>query len=173
MVGATSPTYTVSAADVGHALTCLVYAYNAAGQSLPALSHAVLPIFGLLTSTGTGGTQKLQAPVVSSFSVRPRPLVELIKRHRLRTKGARFRYHLSQAAAVLIVIQRRLRSGRYVKVVQLVVRNNAAGLDSLKWGLRAHGRAVASGRYRAIIAAVNAHGWSNRRSIRFRVVRRR
>ncbi|HEY5196560.1 MAG TPA: hypothetical protein VIJ51_05990 [Solirubrobacteraceae bacterium] len=43
ITGATSASYTIQAADVGHQLTCVVVATNGAGHSQPASSAAVVP----------------------------------------------------------------------------------------------------------------------------------
>lgn len=168
MTSATASSYTVSPADIGHSLTCEVWAYNAFGQSVPAISQAVAPTTASGGSPGTKG----QAPVVNSFSLTPRKILERMKGHRLRTKGASFRYHVNQKATVLITIQRRTKSGRYLKVGQLVVNNAAAGSGTLKWKARVHGRMLARGRYRAVIAASNANGRSSTRSLAFKVLRR-
>jgi hypothetical protein len=169
MTDATAPSYTVRAADVGHSLTCEVYAYNTFGQSLPAISQAVLPTNA---STGGSGGTKGQAPTVSAFALRPHRIVERIKANRPRSKGATFRYRVTQAASVLITIQRRRGSGRYVKVGQLSVKHAAAGSDHLRWNVRVHGRLLAAGKYRAIITATDADGRSPSRSLTFSVVRR-
>lgn len=52
IAGATSSTYTLSASDVGNAVTCAVVASNAVGSSVPAIS---LPIMPSAAPTGTGG----------------------------------------------------------------------------------------------------------------------
>jgi hypothetical protein len=147
-----------------------VYAYNTSGQSLPAISHAVSATD---VSTGGSGGKNGQAPTVSSFSLRPHKILERIKAHHPRAKAAMFRYRVSQAASILITIQRRRGSGRYVKVGQLSVKHAAAGSDHLKWKVRVRGRLLAAGKYRATIAATNAEGWSPTRSLTFSVARRR
>jgi hypothetical protein len=163
--GATSSSYTVTSSDVNQLVTCTVVASNLLGSSVPAVSLPVTP-----RSASSGGNGK--APVVSSFSLTPRRIVERTKAHHLRTKGATFGYSVSRAATVLITIQKRLKSGRYVKLGRLTA-TVAAGFHRLKWKVRLHGRLLAAGRYRAVIAAQNANGKSANRSLTFRVIRRR
>src|SRR5947208_11803561 len=112
--GATSSSYTLASSDVNQLVTCTVVASNLLGSGAPAVS---LPITPTTASGGAGGNGK--APVVSSFSLTPRKILERIKAHHLRTSGARFSYRVNEAATVLITIQKRLKSGRYVKVGRL------------------------------------------------------
>lgn len=111
------------------------------------------------------------AAVVSSFSLTPRKILERIKAHHVRAKGARFTFRVNQVATIVITIQRRLKSGGYVKVGQLTAKA-AAGFNRLKWNVRLHGRMLSAGRYRAVIAAHNSNGSAHTRSLTFRVTRR-
>src|SRR5947209_5751981 len=43
-VGSSSSTYALTAADVGHAITCTVVASNSSGSSAPAVSAPVVPV---------------------------------------------------------------------------------------------------------------------------------
>jgi hypothetical protein len=162
--GATSSSYTLASSDVNQLVTCTVVASNLLGSSVPAVSLPVSPTGG---STGSGSG----ALVISSFSLTPRKILERIKAHHLRTKGAKFSYRVNEAATIVITIQRRLKSGRYVKVGQLTVKVGA-GLHRLKWRVRVSGRTLSAGRYRAVIVANNSNGSSHTRSLTFRVVRR-
>ena len=49
ITGATGPSYTLSSADVNHAITCTVVAHNGAGDSAPAVSLPIVPV-AVLTS---------------------------------------------------------------------------------------------------------------------------
>ncbi len=44
ITGATAPSYTLSSADVNHAITCTVVAHNGAGDSAPAASLPIVPV---------------------------------------------------------------------------------------------------------------------------------
>jgi hypothetical protein len=100
-------------------------------------------------------------------------------------------YKLNSAAAVLIVVQRvvdgRLRGHRCVAVTgraakgkhcttyrtltTIVVKHAKAGRNRLKFNCRVHGRMLAAGTYRVLLAAVNRGGWSKPRSAGFAVLR--
>jgi hypothetical protein len=71
-------------------------------------------------------------------------------------RGTRFRFSLSAAADVRLVIQRGLH-GRFHKVGTLT-RRAAAGADSIRFSGRLAGRALRPGRYRALVSAVDGAG---------------
>jgi hypothetical protein len=137
-IGATTNQYTVTAADVGQAITCAVVGHNAVTDSPPAVSLPIIPTLngsgsggggfsgtgggsggsgGSGSSGGTGGTGgsssfggngDVRRPTVKAFSVVPRRMVVSVHGRRQRTKGVTFRYTLDRGAAVLIVVQRRV-----------------------------------------------------------------
>jgi hypothetical protein len=135
-IGGTSNQYTLTADDVGQAITCAVVGRNSVGASPPAVS---LPIIPTLTSSGSGGNSSggsggngsggssggtggstsfggngdVRRPTVKAFSVLPRRMIVSVHGRRQRTKGVTFRYTLDRGAAVLIVVQRRV-TGRVV-----------------------------------------------------------
>jgi hypothetical protein len=77
-------------------------------------------------------------------------------RHSRMARGTRFRFSLSAAADVRLVIQRGLH-GRFHKVGTLA-RRAAAGADSIRFSGRLAGRALRPGRYRALVSAVDGAG---------------
>jgi hypothetical protein len=109
-----------------------------------------------------------------------------------RTKGETVRYTLDQAATVLIVVERRLpgrlsgkrclaatrrptrarRCTRYLVVKTITVKNAKAGNSRLHYTGRVGKHLLSNGNYRALIAAVNAAGWSKTRTASFAVVRK-
>jgi hypothetical protein len=80
-------------------------------------------------------------------------------RHSRTAHGTRFRFNLSQAADVRIVIQRRLAGhrARFRKVGSLK-RHAAAGADSIRFSGRLGGKVLQPGHYRALVSAVDAAG---------------
>lgn len=130
-IGATS-TYTLTAADVNAAITCMVVAHNASGDSLPAISLPMVPVAassnggssggttggntggnsggntGGNTGGGGGGGGKVHAPTLRSFSVTPHTVIVLVRGKHRTTKGTTFQYALDSRAGLLIEIQQHL-----------------------------------------------------------------
>ena len=151
---------------------------------------------GALSGAGsTAGPRgaKLAVPTVKAFSVVPRIVTMLVHGKRQTTKGTTFRYTLDKPAGVLIGLQRSLagrlhgkscvgvtrtnrrarKCTRWVTLALLSVKSARAGANQLKFAGRVKGRLLGVGSYRAIVAAVNAAGWSKTRSAGFKVARKR
>jgi hypothetical protein len=62
---------------------------------------------------------------------------------------------------------------RWVTLALLAVKSARAGANQLKFAGSVKGRLLSVGSYRAIVAAVNAAGWSKTRSAGFKVARKR
>jgi hypothetical protein len=102
-----------------------------------------------------------QAPLVSGFRATPAVF----------THRTRFRYSLSEAAHVKLTIQRRLpgRLARY-RTVGRIKRAGVKGPNGIRFRGRIGRRTLRSGRYRAVIAAIDAAGnRSTQKRTRFRV----
>jgi hypothetical protein len=168
--------------------------------SLPILPVALSGVGGSGGGSGSGagssarpGGAKLAAPTVKAFSVVPRIVTMLVHGKRQTSKGATFRYTLDKPAAVLIALQRPLAGRlqgrscvavtrknrrahtctRWVTLALLGVKSARTGANQLKFAGRVRGRLLGVGGYRAIVAAVNAAGWSKTRSAGFKVARKR
>ena len=197
IAGATGSAYTLTAADVGQAVTCTVVAVNGLGESLPAVSLPILPAAPTTTGgsgsgggtsgggtsgsgsgsgTPTGGSagtsSRVPVPHVLSFAVAHRPMIVRVKGRRRFSAGLMFTYRLDRAATVFIVLERRV-GERWVMVTKLTVKSAQAGLDRLKFNGRVGKALLKLGSFTAIIAAADTGGWSNSRSLTFRVVRKR
>jgi hypothetical protein len=172
--------YTLTSADIGRKIMCVVVARNATGPSAPAVSAGIVPVSG----------PKLRAPSLSVFSVSPSRIVVLVAGKHRRTRGATFRYRLDQSAGVMVLLQRRTtgrlvggrcvnatsrnrksgRCTRYIRIQVIRVKSVKAGLNKLGYGARIGKRLLGAGSYRASIAAINRGGWSRVRSAAFTVV---
>jgi hypothetical protein len=200
--GATGSTYVPSASDAAQAISCIVVAHNAAGNSAPAISLPVVP-FAVGTGgtrgrggTGSGGgkrgTPKLLAPIVKSLSVSPGRMTITVKGKRQTTPGATFRFTIDKAAGVLIYVERRLvgrvngrscaattkrnagarHCTRYIRVAVFAVKNAKAGAHTVKYRGRLGKGLVGSGNYAVFAAAANSAGWSKLKSANFAVTRK-
>jgi hypothetical protein len=88
-------------------------------------------------------------------------------------RGTTFRYTLSEAATVRIVIQRRRKGGRFVRRGTLKAPGKA-GANKKRFGGRIRGKALRRGRYRAVLRATDATGHKAKaKRLSFRIVRRR
>jgi len=117
--GATASSYTLTAGDVSHAITCTVVASNAVGSSAPAVSQPVVPSAssggsgggsgggGSGGGSGGGGTG-IPAPRLTSLKVVPGKVTVLHNGKRQSTKGAAFQFVLDRPAAVILYVQQRL-----------------------------------------------------------------
>ena len=92
------------------------------------------------------------------------------RRFRPRRGATRFRFRLSEAADVRIVVRRRSRQGRRMGALR---RDDLpAGPNAISFSGKFRGRALRPGRYVAVLTATDAAGnVSVARSIRFRVLR--
>ena len=113
-----------------------------------------------------------QAPVVAGFTTGHRSFA--IGRARTAVsarifRGTVFRYRLSEAASVVVSIQR-VRTG---KQVGKLIRSGKTGANSIRFSGRIGRRGLKPGRYRAVIRATDAAGnRSTPKSASFRVVAR-
>jgi hypothetical protein len=118
--GATGASYVSTGSDLAQAISCVVVAHNAVGDSAPAFSLPVIAVAAPNGGTGGGGgtgkpgsgggkkPTKLLAPVVKSLSVSPGRMTITVRGKRQTTPGATFRYAIDKKAAVLIYVERRL-----------------------------------------------------------------
>lgn len=123
-----------------------------------------------------GGANRLPKPRVLSFTVTPRRMVIQLRGARRRTSGVEFSYRLDRSASVLVVIEHEVGKGKskHWKVVAKLARARAKSLRArIKWAGRDGRALVPAGRFRALIAAADAGGWSAARSVGFLVARRR
>jgi hypothetical protein len=199
--GATGSTYVATASDLAQAISCIVVAHNASGDSAPAFSLPVVPVAGGGGGggggkPGSGGGKpkapKLLAPTVKSLSVSPRKMMITVKGKRQTTRGATFRFAIDKPAGVLIYVERRTvgrvngrscaattkrnaharHCTRYVRVKAFTVKNAKAGGHTVKYGGRQGRGLVASGNYTVFAAAQNSAGWSRLRTASFAVARK-
>ncbi len=116
--GATGSTYVATASDLAQAVSCVVVAHNASGDSAPSFSLPVVPAAAGIGGNpgggkpGSGGKprapKKLSAPTVKSLSVSPRKMKITVKGKRRSTPGATFHYAIDKAAGgVLIYVEQR------------------------------------------------------------------
>jgi hypothetical protein len=131
-------------------------------QPSAAADQAVLP--------PAGPSLDKQAPVVAGFTTAHRSFAVGRARTAVSARifrGTRFRYTLSEAARVVVKIQR-VRTG---KQVGKLIRSGNAGGNSIRFSGRVGRKALKPGRYRAVITATDAAGnRSAPKSAGFRVV---
>ena len=147
---------------------------------------------GAPPGTGPGGTgaPAPARPVVRGFDFSPNRIAVGRRRTPVAAlaRGGRFRFRLSAAAQVKIVIQRKLagrrrrercvrprpglrrRCVRYRRRGRLE-RDLQAGRKRVRFSGRIGRKPLAAGTYRALITAVNAGGTSKRRTTNFKVVK--
>jgi hypothetical protein len=176
--------------------------FTSTDQITPDDTDALLDVFaaGPVPPAGPASSPDTLAPTVSSFGMsRKRFRVghartpTAAKRKRRRTKvGTSFRYRLSEAASVRIVIQRRAKGrrvhGRCRKPTRklrarkrcvrwlrkgTLTRAGKQGRNSHRFSGRIGRRALRPGRYRASLTATDKAGNRSRaKRVRFRIVRR-
>jgi hypothetical protein len=136
----------------------------AADQPTAPADEPVLPP----TAPGTGPDK--QAPLVSGFSTTHKSFA--IGRARTAVsarvfRGTLFRYKLSEAAKVVVKIQR----ARTHRTVGKLIRTGKPGANSIRFSGRIGAKALKRGGYRAVIMATDAAGnRSAPKSAGFRVV---
>jgi hypothetical protein len=212
ITGASAQTYTLTAADVGSTIRVQETASNAAGPGVPKSSPQTPLVAAVSAGNGsgsgsggnTGAKPDTVAPQVTGYRVTPTVFVvgggstpsfgnaAKAKRHKRHKKGTTFRYTLSEAATVKIVISQRASGRRKGKrcvaptkkrrkakkctrfiVKGTLTRTSHQGVNSVAFTGKIGSKGLRPGRYQAKLTATDgAANTSKPKTISFKIVKR-
>ena len=159
--GETGPTYTLTAADAGTTIDCLVTATNPDGSSSLVTGAVAVPDDPAPPGPGPGpGPSPLPDDVVDTTA--PRLSQVKVSRTIFRTgkgkrRGATLRFRLNEKATVGVIIQRR-KGKRWHKTAAIRRSNLKSGRRAVRISGRFRKRSLAPGRHRLLITATDAAG---------------
>jgi Tol biopolymer transport system component len=168
--GASAPTYTVTAADAGTTIDCLVTATNLDGSASLATPATVVPAApgggpdgtGASPSPGLDAPRTLPGPGAGTDTTAPRLSKVLVTPKRFRVgggkgRGTTLRFTLGERGTVRVVVQRR--KGKRWRTAGAISRPDVkSGRGALRITGRFGRRSLAPGRYRVAITATDAAG---------------
>lgn len=190
IAGATGQSYTLTSGDVGHAIRVQESASNAGGSAGPATSAATGVVAGLprLTLARISGLRESNSVFAVAVTSTPLAGRAAVRRHH---RGTVFSFWLDQPATLKIAIQttapgrrvngrcrsvspRLRRRPRCTRIVTLATLTRVAhvGRNRVPFSGRVRGRALGSGRYRAVFTAIDGAGRSAPRTLHFKIVKR-
>ena len=181
--GAAGATYSVTDADVGHALTCSVTATNAGGSSTAGSGAVYVPAPGPAGPSGPSGPaggngapgqqgQQGQPGLPGTTGQQqlvPQLFVALGQSQLTSTQGARVRIAYVATAPGQVIL--RIRRGR--TTVATLTGTARPGRNELRWNGKAGRKAAAPGRYTLALTATSADGQTSTDSGRLTVTKKK